>query len=194
MPVTEELVPYAVKTYRYLRLAIVVVVLAAVASVLIERSHTDCWQASISAYYYTPVHAMFVGALVAIGVCLIAVKGSEEWEDMLLNVAGATVGSRADAGSQLFLAEHAVAARVVGVEAPAEDVAVELLQLLAVLAHHLDVDDLVGHRCIAPSTVCVGAIGRRYPCDERTGPISTPPPARRVPVAEGARSVSDGAG
>ena len=83
-----ELAQYAIKSYRYLRLAIVVVVLSLIASVLIERSKTSCWEVSISAYYYTPVHAMFVGALVAIGVCLIAVKGSEEWEDMLLNVAG----------------------------------------------------------------------------------------------------------
>ena len=83
-----ELAQYAIKSYRYLRLAIVVVVLSLIASVLLERAKTSCWEVSISAYYYTPVHAMFVGALVAIGVCLIAVKGSEEWEDMLLNVAG----------------------------------------------------------------------------------------------------------
>ena len=83
-----ELAQYAIKSYRYLRLAIVVVVLSLIASVIIERAKTSCWEVSISAYYYTPVHAMFVGALVAIGVCLIAVKGSEEWEDMLLNVAG----------------------------------------------------------------------------------------------------------
>jgi hypothetical protein len=83
-----ELVPYAVKTYRYLRLAIVVVVLSLLASVLIERLHVSCWQDSISAYYYTPVHAVFVGALVAIGVSLIAIKGSTDVEDVLLNVAG----------------------------------------------------------------------------------------------------------
>ena len=84
----EPLEEYAVKSYRYLRLAIVVVVLSLVASVVIERWKTSCWEVSISAYFYTPVHAMFVGALVAIGVCLIAVKGSRDWEDMLLNVAG----------------------------------------------------------------------------------------------------------
>ncbi len=82
------LVPFAVKSYRYLRLSIVVVVLALAASLLIERFQVSCWQESISAYYYTPVHAVFVGALVAIGVCLIAIKGSTDIEDMLLNVAG----------------------------------------------------------------------------------------------------------
>jgi hypothetical protein len=84
----EELAPYAVSTYRYLRLSIVVVVLALFASVLIERLHVGCWQGSISAYYYTPAHAVFVGALVAIGVSLIAIKGSTDVEDVLLNVAG----------------------------------------------------------------------------------------------------------
>jgi hypothetical protein len=85
---SEALVPFAVKTYRYLRLAIVVVVVALAVSVIIERAHASCWQGSISAYYYTPVHAMFVGALVAIGVSLIAIRGSTDLEDVLLNVAG----------------------------------------------------------------------------------------------------------
>lgn len=80
--------PYAVKSYRYLRLSIVVVVLALLASVLLERSHVDCWQGSISAYFYTPVQSVFVSTLVVIGVSLIAIKGSTDWEDMLLNLAG----------------------------------------------------------------------------------------------------------
>ncbi|MGA4863697.1 hypothetical protein ACPB9J_13740 [Streptomyces lavendulocolor] len=48
----------------------------------------SCWQPSISAYYYTPVQLFFVGALVAIGVSLIALKGSTELEDVFLNFAG----------------------------------------------------------------------------------------------------------
>ena len=80
--------PFAVKSYRYLRLSIVVVVLALLASVLIERSHSTCWQGSISAYFYTPVQSVFVAALVVIGVSLIAIKGSTDWEDILLNLAG----------------------------------------------------------------------------------------------------------
>lgn len=83
-----ELVPFAVKSYRYLRLSIVVVVLSLMASVLIERSHVSCWQGSISAYFYTPVQAVFVGALLVIGVSLIAIKGSTDTEDVLLNLAG----------------------------------------------------------------------------------------------------------
>ena len=85
---SEDLVPFAVKSYRYLRFSIVVLVLVLLASVVIERTKVACWQGSISAYYYTPVHAVFVGALVAVGVCLIAIKGNTDWEDMLLNLAG----------------------------------------------------------------------------------------------------------
>jgi len=84
----QELTTFAVKTYRYLRLSIVVVVMSLMASVLIERAHVSCWQGSISAYYYTPVQAMLVGALFAIGVSMIAIKGSTDREDMLLNIAG----------------------------------------------------------------------------------------------------------
>jgi hypothetical protein len=83
-----ELVPFAIKSYRYLRLSIVVVVAALIASVLLEVGHAGCWQGSISAYYYTPTHSVFVGGLVAIGVALIAVKGSSDLEDALLNVSG----------------------------------------------------------------------------------------------------------
>jgi hypothetical protein len=78
----------AIKTYRYLRIGIVGVVLLLGVSVMVERSKMDCWQTSISAYYYTPVRAIFVGGLMAIGLCLIVIKGSTVWEDSLLNVAG----------------------------------------------------------------------------------------------------------
>ena len=57
-------------------------------SILIERSNVDCWQTSVSAYYYTPVRAIFVGVLMAIGLCLIVIKGSTTWEDATLNAAG----------------------------------------------------------------------------------------------------------
>jgi hypothetical protein len=52
-------------------------------SVLIEWASTQatgfagrCALPSISAYYYTPVRSLFVGSLVAIGACLVAVQGS----------------------------------------------------------------------------------------------------------------------
>jgi hypothetical protein len=84
-----ELSSYAINSYRYLRIAIVVVLLALLCSVALERAHSKgCFEESISAYYYTPVHSIFVGALVALGVCLIAIRGSTDPEDVLLNIAG----------------------------------------------------------------------------------------------------------
>ncbi|MET0840130.1 MAG: hypothetical protein ABWY19_15210 [Marmoricola sp.] len=81
---------YTIKTYRYLRLAMVTMLVLLAAGVLIERVNNpaDCFQPSISDYYYTPAQAVFVGALVTIGVCMIVLKGSTEWEDILLNLGG----------------------------------------------------------------------------------------------------------
>ena len=80
----------AVKTYRYLRLALAALVVLLFAAVALEWFATgrECLQPSISAYYFTPAQAVFVGVLVTMGVCLIALKGSTEPEDVLLNFAG----------------------------------------------------------------------------------------------------------
>lgn len=78
----------AIKTYRYLRISMVGVAVLLAASVVFERAQVDCWQTSISAYYYTPVRATLVGGLMAIGLCLIVIKGSTAWEDTCLNIAG----------------------------------------------------------------------------------------------------------
>lgn len=78
----------AIATYRYLRISMVGAVVLLAVSVAIERSKVGCWQTSVSAYYYTPVRAIFVGTLMAIGLCLIVIKGSTSWEDATLNAAG----------------------------------------------------------------------------------------------------------
>lgn len=78
----------AIKTYRYLRIGLVGAVVLLAASIAIERSKVDCWQTSISAYYYTPVRAIFVGTLIAVGLALIVYKGRGTWEDTCLNFAG----------------------------------------------------------------------------------------------------------
>jgi hypothetical protein len=83
-----------VKTTRYLRLGMIALVIGLGVSVLYEHAKTrprgggHCWQESISAYYYTPVQSFLVAALVAIGISLIALKGSTEFEDVALNFAG----------------------------------------------------------------------------------------------------------
>ena len=81
---------YAIRTWRYLRLAMIVLVVGLGVSIGYERAktHPGCFQRSISAYYYTPVHAVFVGALIAIGTCLVCLRGNTEIEDLLLNVSG----------------------------------------------------------------------------------------------------------
>ncbi|MFF0342550.1 hypothetical protein [Kribbella sp. NPDC004875] len=81
---------YSIKTYRYLRMAMVAMIVLLGAALVIEWSKTDphCLQTSISAYYYTPVRAIFVGGLITIGVCMVVLKGNTESEDILLNVAG----------------------------------------------------------------------------------------------------------
>jgi len=82
------------KTTRYLRLSMIALVLGLGTAVVYEHAKTatprggHCWQESISAYYYTPVQSFFVGALVTIGISLIALKGNTEVEDILLNFAG----------------------------------------------------------------------------------------------------------
>lgn len=83
-------------TYRYLRVAIVAVVLVLFVSLTMQivadhgrlDSGEEWWHASISAYFYSPVQSIFVGALVGIGTCLIAIKGRRGAEEVLLNFAG----------------------------------------------------------------------------------------------------------
>jgi hypothetical protein len=79
-----------VNTYRYLRLATIPLLLMLLVSVAIEalRLDPDCLLGSISAYYYTPARGIFVGALCAVGVCLIVYKGNDPLEDVLLNFSG----------------------------------------------------------------------------------------------------------
>lgn len=79
---------HAIWTYRYLRIAMVGAVVVLAGSIALERSKVECWQTSISAYYYTPVRAIFVGAMLAVALALIAYKGKRPGEDICLNFAG----------------------------------------------------------------------------------------------------------
>lgn len=81
----------AVRTYRYLRLSLVGLVLLLLGSVFLERLTgvaANQRLGSISAYYYTPSRSVFVGALVAIGISLAAIVGRRGFEDSALNIAG----------------------------------------------------------------------------------------------------------
>lgn len=79
---------YVLRSYRYLRLAIVVLLVGLAAALIGQMIGTDCIEGSISAYYYTPVHGLFIGALVATGAAMVALKGRTTVEDTFFNVAG----------------------------------------------------------------------------------------------------------
>jgi hypothetical protein len=78
----------ALETYRYLRGGIPVMLVMLGAALIIERLRATCWQTSISAYYFTSAHGVFIGAVCAVGTLLIVYKGSKDTEDILLNLAG----------------------------------------------------------------------------------------------------------
>jgi hypothetical membrane protein len=75
------------RTHRYLRLALVGVVMALAASVVIELARSG-WVPlpSISDYYYSPARGVFVGALTAAAVALLALSGRDA-ESVLLDIA-----------------------------------------------------------------------------------------------------------
>jgi hypothetical protein len=78
-----------VKSYRYLRTAMVGLLIALGAAVLYQA-----WRqgfhllSSVSAYYYTPAQAIFVGALIGLSACMIALRGTTGFEDIVLNLGG----------------------------------------------------------------------------------------------------------
>ncbi|OAH51242.1 hypothetical protein [Microbacterium oleivorans] len=75
------------RTHRYLRLALVGIVVALAASVLIELIRSGGQPLpSISDYYYSPAGGVFVGALTAAGVALLVLSGRDT-ESMLLDIA-----------------------------------------------------------------------------------------------------------
>jgi hypothetical protein len=75
-------------TYRYLRGGMAVMIVMLGAAVIGERLTATCWQTSISAYYFTTAHSIFIAALCALGVLFIVYKGSSDTEDVLLTLAG----------------------------------------------------------------------------------------------------------
>lgn len=74
-------------TYRYLRLCLLALLLALTVSVALETVRGG-WQTSISAYYYTPAGPAFIAVLSSVGVCLVALHGYTDAENVCLNLAG----------------------------------------------------------------------------------------------------------
>lgn len=80
----------ALRTYMALRMGMVAVIIGLGYALYreIESAPGDCVNRSISAYYYTPVQSVFVGALLALGLAMIALWGKSVVEDVCLNLAG----------------------------------------------------------------------------------------------------------
>jgi hypothetical protein len=80
----------ALTTYRYLRIAIpiLVVMLGTAVAAQVFGPDPDCWLGSISAYYYTAVRPVFVASLCAMGACMVIYHGNTAREDAVLNVSG----------------------------------------------------------------------------------------------------------
>lgn len=76
------------RTYRYLRIGIVALMLLLACSLVIEIVKSGNLLDSISIYYYTPVHSVFVAALCGVGVALVVYRGYSDLEDVVLNAAG----------------------------------------------------------------------------------------------------------
>ena len=75
-------------TYRYLRGGMAVMIVMLGTAVIGERLTAACWQTSISAYYFTAAHSIFIAALCALSMQFIVYKGSSDTEDVLLTLAG----------------------------------------------------------------------------------------------------------
>ena len=76
-------------TYRTLRVAMIPLLLTLVVAPTLEtfRGQT-CVLGSVSAYFHTPARGAFVCALAGLGALLIAYKGNDDVEDVLLDFAG----------------------------------------------------------------------------------------------------------
>jgi hypothetical protein len=77
-----------VMTYRYLRLGLVAAVAWLFISVVETAILTQCAQTSLSAFYYTTSHSVFVASLSVVGVLLIAYQGTILAEEVILDVSG----------------------------------------------------------------------------------------------------------
>jgi hypothetical protein len=76
------------KTYTYLRTAMVALLVALGVAVFYQTARQGFLLASVSAYYYTPAQAIFVGALIGLAACMIALKGTWGAEEVFLSLGG----------------------------------------------------------------------------------------------------------
>lgn len=77
------------KSYLYVRIAMIALLIGLGTSVIYQTAQQH-WHllSSVSAYYYTPAQGLFVGALTGLAACMIALRGTTDPEDVLLNLGG----------------------------------------------------------------------------------------------------------
>jgi len=88
MAITADQTDHTIKTYRYLRITIVGVSVALLLGVFLDYLNRGELETSISAYYYTEIRSLFVGALVMMGASYVAIRGTNNLEEVVLNLTG----------------------------------------------------------------------------------------------------------
>jgi hypothetical protein len=76
------------KTHSYLRTAMAALLITIGVAVLHQTWQQGELLGSVSGYYYTPAQAVFVGGLMALGVAMIALRGTNSVEEVALNLGG----------------------------------------------------------------------------------------------------------
>jgi hypothetical protein len=80
--------PITLAIYRDLRVGMVVIMVMLAASLVIDTISAMHPQSTLSAYYYTSAHSIFIAALLALSTLFFVYKGSSDTEDALLTLAG----------------------------------------------------------------------------------------------------------
>ncbi|GIE28388.1 hypothetical protein Ait01nite_014330 [Actinoplanes italicus] len=76
------------RTHSYLRAAMAALLISIGVAVIHQTIQQSELLGSVSGYYYTPVQAVFVGGLMALGVAMIALRGTNDAEEVALNLGG----------------------------------------------------------------------------------------------------------
>jgi hypothetical protein len=80
--------PITLAIYRDLRVGMVVIMVMLAAALVIDRRSATQWQSTLSDYYYTSAHCIFIAALLALSTLFFIYRGSSDTEDALLTLAG----------------------------------------------------------------------------------------------------------
>ena len=121
----------ALATYRYLRLIAVVPAIWLLVSIFVVWAAQHELRESISDYYAGPLRDVFVGSLMACGICLITYKGESKVEDYVLNFAGVNLFFVALVPNS-FAKEYAAAKSAEGTLHPPVVSSHQLLQTLGI--------------------------------------------------------------